>query len=46
MAERILLFFLSLPQLSGEQAWALFVFLASAILFVHFIRQVLLRCDS
>jgi len=39
MADCILRFALSLPQVSIDQAWALFVFLASEILLVYFMRE-------
>jgi hypothetical protein len=45
MAEHILRAVLSLSQLSTDQAWALFVFIASEIALVYFVRQVWLRCD-
>lgn len=45
MAASILRFTLSLSQLTVEQWWALFVFLASEILLVYFMRRVWLRCD-
>ena len=45
MADAILYFYLSLSQLSVDQAWALFVLIASEIALVYFGRQVWLRCN-
>jgi len=45
MAEHILRVVLSLSKLRVDQWWALFVFIASEILLVYFMREVWLRCD-
>jgi len=45
MAEHILRVVLSISNLSVDQAWALFVFLASEIALVYFMREVWRRCD-
>ncbi len=45
MANFILRVVLSLSKLTVDQAWILFVFLASQILLVFFMREVYRRCD-
>jgi hypothetical protein len=45
MAARILYFSLSISQLTLDQAWDLFVLLASEIALVYFMREVWRRCD-
>ena len=45
MAEHILAVVLSLRQLTVDQCWALFVFIASEVLLVYFGREIWLRCD-
>jgi hypothetical protein len=45
MAKIILLFLLSTPQVSFQQAWALLVFIASEGALVYFMREVWRRCD-
>jgi len=45
MAHQIVRVLLSISNLSVDQAWSLFVFIASEIALVYFMREVWLRCD-